>query len=168
MTSGWVNPLIKELHFSLNMLNYALNRKTEQPQEPLQRVLFCGHCHPRRGWGVLHRCQRWVFFRVMFYHPKWTFAGQGKQWIALRHWPCVEPCSTMGQDPAFMECVRAQIQSPEWHGHVDIVTGRKGFPNTCQKWDLGHNWGSKMDLCRRMSKVGASSTPWTKAPGPLQ
>lgn len=41
--------------------------------------------------------------------------------------------AAMGQDPAFMEHIRAQIQSPEWHGHVDIVTGRKDFPNTRAK-----------------------------------
>lgn len=47
----------------------------------------------------------------------------------------------IGQDPAFMEHIRAQLQSPEWHGHVDrVVTGSKGFPNTDLKkneiWDI--------------------------------
>lgn len=111
VTSDWVDPLIKELHFSLNMLNYTLNKKPEQTQEPLQGVLFYGHCHPCKRVRVSTQTSKVGLFRIMFYHPKWTFTEQGEPWIAPRHWPCEEPHSMITQDPAFMEHIRTQIQS---------------------------------------------------------
>lgn len=52
VTSDRVNPLIKELHCSLDMSNYTLNKKPKQSREPLQGMLF-GPCNPCR-------LQRWA------------------------------------------------------------------------------------------------------------
>lgn len=54
---GWMNPLTKELQFTLSILNYALDTKPEEPQNPLQLMILCGHCHPHRECELLIRLQ---------------------------------------------------------------------------------------------------------------
>lgn len=138
-----VNPLIKELHFSLDMSNYTLNKKSKQSQEPLQGMLF-GPCNPCRREGFLHRLQRWDHVCLgSFLPPQMDFWSARAALHSPGYWLQEEFCNIFGQDSTFTghRELRYRVQ-----GGMDVWTKMSLEGKSCkipQKRDFGHNLGFK-------------------------